>query len=98
VLGVALGTQEPRICLIFRTLLHIYDPRVWAIDLRLRRSGFAVFEGPRKLLDFETTSIPSGPSNTLGTGFQTFATVAASVIVVKRERWETMMVHSRAEP
>src|SRR5690349_13745438 len=30
--------------------LRVYDPRILAIDLRHRRFGYAVFEGPRLLL------------------------------------------------
>ena len=35
-----------------------HDPRILAIDLRLRRFGYAVFEGPNRLLDWGVYFFP----------------------------------------
>ncbi len=79
-------------------LLHIYDPRVLAIDLRFRRCGFAIFEGPRILLDYGTIAIPSGGAESVGSRLSDLLQLARPmVVVVKRERWEKMIARSRAE-
>jgi hypothetical protein len=36
------------------------DPRLLAIDLRVQRFGYAVFEGPKRLLDWGAKSYPLG--------------------------------------
>jgi len=72
--------------------LRIYDPRIFAIDLRNRRSGFAIFEGPRSLLDFGTTVLPSITAAPLMSRFSDLLRVSLpSIIVVRRDRWEKMM-------
>jgi hypothetical protein len=76
--------------------LRIFDPRVLAIDLRFRRSGFAVFEGPKTLLDSGTTAIPANSGQPSGNRFSDLLNlVSPAAIVVKTERWENMQARSR---
>jgi hypothetical protein len=76
--------------------LRIFDPRIVAIDLRFRRSGFAIFEGPKILLDSGTTAIPPTNGNASGNRFSDLLNLASpAAIVVKTERWEYMQAHSR---
>jgi hypothetical protein len=71
--------------------LRIYDPRVLAIDLRNRRSGFAVFEGPRNLLDFGTTVLPSVPAESVMNRFSDLLRMSLpSIIVVRKDRWQNI--------
>lgn len=71
--------------------LRIYDPRVLAIDLRNRRSGFAIFEGPRNLLDFGTTVLPSVQAESVMNRFSDLLKMSLpSIIVVRKDRWENM--------
>jgi hypothetical protein len=71
--------------------LRIYDPRVLAIDLRNRRSGFAVFEGSRNLLDFGTTVLPSVPAEFAVNRFSDLLRISLpSIIVVRKDRWENI--------
>jgi hypothetical protein len=71
--------------------LRIYDPRVLAIDLRNRRSGFAIFEGPRSLLDFGTTVLPATPVEFAVSRLSGLLKMSLpSIIVVKKDRWENM--------
>ena len=80
-------------------LLHIHDPLVMAIDLRFRRSGFAIFEGPRRLLDYGTVAFPSGQDEMAGNRLSEILKLSLpNIIVVKKERWATMMAHPRTEP
>ena len=77
--------------------LRIYDPRVLAIDLRNRRSGFAIFEGPRNLLDFGTTVLPSDQAEPAMARFVDLLRMSVpSIIVVKKDRWENMASSSGA--
>jgi hypothetical protein len=70
-----------------------------AIDLRFRRSGFAIFEGPRRLLDFGTTGIPSGRVENARNRFSDLLQLSLpAIIVVRRDRWETLMARSEREP
>lgn len=72
---------------------RIYDPRIIAIDLRLRRSGFAAFEGNRKLLDFGTIHL--GQFEDGGSKFpDLLKMLLPSTIVVKRERWNNLVARS----
>lgn len=72
--------------------LRIYDPRVLAIDLRNRRSGFAIFEGPRNLLDMGTMVLPSMPDESVRSRFSDLLRLSLpSIIVVRNDRWENMM-------
>ena len=76
--------------------LRIFDPRIVAIDLRFRRSGFAVFEGSKILLDSGTIAIP--PSNGDGDANRLsdlLNLTSPAFIVVKTERWEGMQARSR---
>src|SRR5690242_11296341 len=78
--------------------LRIYDPRIVAIDLRFRRSGFAVFEGRKTLLDSGTTAIPPNNGDAGGNRFSDLLNLASpAAIVVKTERWEYMRAHSRTK-
>jgi hypothetical protein len=77
--------------LINRMPLRIYDPRVLVIDLRNRRSGFAVFEGPRNLLDFGTTVLPSVLDESVMNRFSDLLRMSLpSIIVVRKDRWENL--------
>lgn len=73
--------------------LRIHDRRILAIDLRPRRFGYAVFEGPRFLLDWGANAYPSNrdPEGTVATrrlaALLRFSTPSA--VVVKKERWES---------
>jgi hypothetical protein len=79
--------------------LRIYDSRVIAIDLRFRRSGFATFEGPRKLLDFGTLDIRLGENEEGGSRLSDLVKLAApKVVLVKKERWKNLMARSDAKP
>ena len=79
--------------------LRIYDPRIIAIDLRFRRSGFATFEGPRRLLDFGTLDIRLEESENGRSRLADLMKLAApKVIVVKKERWNNLIVRSEAKP
>ena len=73
--------------------LRIYDPRILAIDLRPRRFGYAVFEGPRMLLDWGVSGYPPenhGESVVAGKRLAALLKVSSpSAIVVKRERWDS---------
>jgi hypothetical protein len=73
--------------------LRIYDPRILAIDLRPRRFGYAVYEGPRRLLDWGVSGYPArddGESAVAGRRLATLLKVSSpSAIVVKTERWES---------
>lgn len=78
--------------------LSIYDPRVLAIDLRFRRYGFAIFEGPRRLLDFGTIAFPARRVEYARYRFLDLLRLSLpAVIVVKRERWDTIAAHRQAE-
>lgn len=78
--------------------LRIYDPRIVAIDLRFRRSGFAVFEGPKTLLDSGTTAIPPNKGDASGNRFSDLLDLASpAAIVVKTERWQYIRAHSRTK-
>ena len=72
--------------------LRIYDPRILAIDLRPRRFGYALFEGPRLLLDWGISSYPSmveGGAEVAARRLQALLRMSSpSAIVVKTERWE----------
>jgi hypothetical protein len=77
--------------------LRIYDPRVLAIDLRNRRSGFAVFEGPRNLLDSGTTVLSSVQAEFVMNRFSDLLRMSLpSIIVVRKDRWENMSSDSSA--
>jgi hypothetical protein len=79
--------------------LRIHDPRIIAIDLRFRRSGFATFEGPRRLLDFGTIDLRLKESENGGSRFSDLIKLAApKVVLVKRERWENLADRSEAKP
>jgi hypothetical protein len=73
--------------------LRIHDRRILAIDLRPRRFGYAVFEGPRFLLDWGANAYPSSgdPEGTVAArriaALLQFSTPSA--VVVKKERWES---------
>jgi len=73
--------------------LRIYDPRILAIDLRPRRFGYAVFEGPRMLLDWGISAyLPDGDGRGEIAGRRLAALLrisSPSAIVVKTERWES---------
>jgi hypothetical protein len=76
--------------------LRIFDPRIVAIDLRFRRSGFAVFEGPKTLLDSGTIAIPRNRDEASGNRLSDLLNLASpTAIVVKSERWENMQARSR---
>jgi hypothetical protein len=79
--------------------LRIYDPRIIAIDLRFRRSGFAIFEGPTRLLDFGTLDIRSEENAGGRTRLSDLMKSAApSVVLVKKERWINLAASSDARP
>jgi hypothetical protein len=79
--------------------LRIYDPRIIAIDLRFRRSGFATFEGPRRLLDFGTLDIRLGEGQDGRSRLSELMKLAAAkVVLVKRERWNDLMTRPDAKP
>jgi hypothetical protein len=72
--------------------LRIYDPRILAIDIRNRRSGFAIFEGPRSLLDFGTIVLPSVLGESDKGRFSDLLRISLpSIIVVRKDRWENMI-------
>jgi hypothetical protein len=76
---------------------RIYDLRIIAIDLRLRRSGFATFEGSRKLLDFGTIHL--GQAENGGSKFSDLLKLSLpSAIVMKKERWNNFMASSASRP
>ncbi len=78
---------------------RIHDARILAVDLRFRRSGFALFEGPKRLLDFGTVVIPSGRYEKAGSRFSDLMKLSLpSAIVVKKERWEDLMARSDQKP
>jgi hypothetical protein len=78
--------------------LRIYDPRVLAIDLRSQRSGFAIYEGPRRLLDHGTTVVPFEGAGSSTSKFSDLLKISMpSVIIVKKERWEDMVAHPQAK-
>jgi hypothetical protein len=63
--------------------LPISDPVVLAIDLRSRRSGFAIFEGRRRLLDYGTVAVPTDKNdNHIGSRFVGLLKLAVPNIVV----------------
>lgn len=79
--------------------LRIYDPRIIAIDLRFRRSGFATFEGPRRLLDFGTLDIRLGENEHGRSRLSDLIKLALpKVVLVKKERWENLVDRSKAKP
>ena len=79
--------------------LRIYDPRVLAIDLRFRRSGFAIFEGPKRLLDFGSTPVKAGQLDSAGNSLSELLKLSLpAVIVIKKQRWEKMLNDPRAKP
>jgi hypothetical protein len=73
--------------------LRIHDRRILAIDLRPRRFGYSVFEGPRFLLDWGANAYPSNgdPEGTVAArrlaALLRFSNPSA--VVVKMERWES---------
>jgi hypothetical protein len=78
--------------------LRIYDPRVLAIDLRFQRSGFAIYEGSRRLLDYGTTVVPFERVENSTNRFSDLLKISMpSVIVVKKERWKDMAAHPQAK-
>jgi hypothetical protein len=90
---VDFGTEKLKFQLIAMRL-RIYDPRILALDLRMRRFGYAVFEGPRRLLDSGATSqVPSGrdpaPVSQWRIG-ELLKLWTPEAIVVKREVWESL--------
>jgi len=79
--------------------LRIYDPRVIAIDLRHRRCGFAIFEGPRVLLDFGTLALPGKDDNESKARLLGFLRLAdPTMAVVKKERWESLEADPGIKP
>ena len=74
--------------------LRIYDPRILALDLRLRRFGFAVFEGPRGLLDYGVRSIASQEGHGHRFASKPLSELiriwAPESIVIKKEKWEAL--------
>ena len=77
--------------------LRIYDPRIIAIDLRFRRSGFAIFEGPKRLLDFGSTPVQPGQLVNAGNSISELLKLSLpTVIVIKKQRWEKMLIHPQA--
>src|SRR5580693_9338833 len=78
--------------------LRIYDPIILAIDLRHRRFGYAVFEGHRTLLDWGVRVYPTlGELEAAMAGKRLGALsglFSPSVIVVKKERWESAQTSS----
>lgn len=79
--------------------LRIYDPRIIAIDLRSRRSGFATFEGPRRLLDFGTLNIRLRESEDGRSRLSDLMKLAAAkVVLVKKERWKDLITRTDAKP
>ncbi len=78
--------------------LRIYDPRVLAIDLRLHRSGFALYEGPRRLLDHGTTVVPFERTENSTSRFLDLLKISSpSVIVVRKERWDDITANPQAK-
>lgn len=74
--------------------LRIYDPRIIALDLRSRRSGFAVFEGPRRLLDFGTTATPAAYTEDATKGLSGQLKLwLPQIIVVREDRWNDCEMH-----
>jgi hypothetical protein len=79
--------------------LRVYDPRIIAIDLRFRRSGFATFEGPRRLLEFGTIDIRLGEGKDSKSRLSDLIKLAAAkVVLVKKERWKNLMTRADAKP
>ena len=72
--------------------LRIYDPRILALDLRARRFGYAVFEGPRRLLDSGTRANVAGRPEESGTSARALSEFlklwSPATIVIKKQRWE----------
>jgi hypothetical protein len=70
-----------------------------AIDLRPKRSGFAIFEGPRRLMDCGTVIVPSisrmEPAERLS---EILKLSSPSTIVIKKERWQRFLSHPETEP
>lgn len=70
---------------------RIYEPRIIALDLRPRRIGFAVMEGPRRLLDYGTVLSQLQGEGQAGEAIvSVFRLTLPSVIVAKQERWDTL--------
>ena len=90
---MALGAEEPRVRLNSFMRLRIYDPRILAIDLRPRRFGYALFEGPRMLLDWGICEyLLSGNERAEIAGRRLAALLkicSPSTVVLKTERWES---------
>jgi len=79
--------------------LRIYDPRVIAIDLRHRRCGFAVFEGPSRILDCGTFALPGGELDHSDSRFREFLRlVEPAIAVLKKERWDFMNANPEIIP
>ena len=73
--------------------LRIYDPRILAIDLRPRRFGYALFEGPRTLLDWgicEYLSSGEGRGEIAGRRLAALLRICSpSAVILKTERWDS---------
>jgi hypothetical protein len=72
--------------------LRIYDPKILAIDLRHRRFGYAVFEGPRLLRDSGLRVYRAVGEAEAAMASKRLAALleshSPSAIVVKTERWD----------
>jgi len=72
--------------------LRIYDPRILAIDLRRRRFGFSVFEGPRRLIGWGVRFYPANDESEAALMGKRLAALLAvyspSAIVVTKEQWD----------
>ena len=71
-------------------MLHnSHDSRILALDLRTRQFGYAVFEGPKQLLDWGRRAYPGGDSgaNLAGSRVAELLRMShPSVVVVQKER------------
>ena len=78
--------------------LRIYHPRILAIDLRPTRFAYALFEGPKLLLDYGMGAYPDGEGGRVVAAGKRFAGLlnlcSPAAVVVKRERW----VSSKTDP
>ena len=78
------------------------DPRILTIDLRAQRFGYAVFEGPKQLLDWGARFYPpGGKSGAVVAGNRIAALIKAfppTVIVVRKVRHKMMRNSAGVQP
>src|SRR5580704_19202095 len=86
---MALGTKESGSQRTELMSHKNHDPRILAIDLRTQQFGYAVFEGPKRLIDWGRRTYPGGdaaPDVAAGRVADLLRLFRPSAVVIQKER------------